>query len=57
MSAPGIPQRSLTISEVATAMNVVTSTLRFYEREGLIRPLARRGGRRVYAPTSSPGRR
>ncbi|RDI49811.1 MerR family transcriptional regulator [Nocardia mexicana] len=50
MSAPGASPHSLTISEVAAAMHLPTSTLRFYEREGLIQPLARRGGKRIYGP-------
>ncbi|WP_280264704.1 MerR family transcriptional regulator [Nocardia wallacei] len=43
-------QQHLTISEVAAATNLPTSTLRFYEREGLIQPLARSAGKRIYAP-------
>ncbi|MBF6341124.1 MerR family transcriptional regulator [Nocardia abscessus] len=49
MSVPTVVQQSLTISEVAAAVNLPTSTLRFYEREGLIEPSARSGGKRVYA--------
>ncbi|MCP3802910.1 MerR family transcriptional regulator [Allokutzneria sp. A3M-2-11 16] len=41
----------LTIAEVVAATKLPTSTLRFYEREGLITSVARDGaGRRVYAP-------
>ncbi|MFB9906974.1 MerR family transcriptional regulator [Allokutzneria oryzae] len=40
----------LTIREVVAATRIPTSTLRFYEREGLISALARDGaGRRVYS--------
>ncbi|SDM45600.1 MerR family transcriptional regulator [Allokutzneria albata] len=40
----------MTIAEVVAATRLPTSTLRFYEREGLIRSVARDGaGRRVYA--------
>ncbi|WP_086824991.1 MerR family transcriptional regulator [Allokutzneria sp. NRRL B-24872] len=41
----------LTIAEVVAATKLPTSTLRFYEREGLITSVARDGaGRRVYDP-------
>ncbi|MDT7838658.1 helix-turn-helix domain-containing protein [Aquabacterium sp. OR-4] len=38
------------ISEVAKRSGVAASALRFYERKGLIRPLAHGGARRRYAP-------
>lgn len=38
------------ISEVAKASGVAASALRYYERKGLIRSLAREGGRRRFAP-------
>ncbi|WP_341677916.1 helix-turn-helix domain-containing protein [Niveibacterium sp. SC-1] len=39
------------ISEVARRSGVAASALRHYERMGLIRSLAREGGRRRFAPT------
>ena len=46
-----IRSQVMTIAEVVAATKLPTSTLRFYEREGLIRSVARDGaGRRVYAP-------
>jgi len=39
------------ISEVAKRSGVAASALRHYERMGLIRSLAREGGRRRFAPT------
>jgi DNA-binding transcriptional MerR regulator len=41
----------LSISEVAEATGLQSSALRFYEREGLIMPAARAGGRRHYDPS------
>ena len=41
---------SLDIAEVAERSGVAASTLRFYEKEGLIAPVGRRGLRRLYAP-------
>lgn len=38
------------IGDVAKASRVPTSTLRFYEEKGLIKPLGRKGLRRYYAP-------
>ena len=38
----------LTISEVAARGNVAPSTLRFYEREGLVAPVRSAGGQRRY---------
>lgn len=38
------------IGEVAKASRVATSTLRYYEEKGLIKPLGRNGLRRFYAP-------
>jgi len=41
--------RTWTIGELATELNVTTRTLRFYEDQGLVAPL-RRGSARVYRP-------
>ena len=38
------------ISEVARRSGVAASALRYYERQGLIRPLERDGARRKFAP-------
>jgi DNA-binding transcriptional MerR regulator len=38
------------ISEVARRSGVAASALRYYERQGLIRSLARQGARRKFAP-------
>jgi hypothetical protein len=38
----------LTIGEVARQAHVSTSTIRFYERRGLLEPDARQSGRRRY---------
>jgi MerR family redox-sensitive transcriptional activator SoxR len=40
----------LSISEVAQATGLQSSALRYYEKTGLIRSKARRGGRRHYGP-------
>jgi len=40
----------LTIGEVARRAGVRTSTLRYYDEEGLVVPSARVGGRRRYGP-------
>jgi len=40
--------KGLDIGEVARLSGVVPSTLRFYEKKGLIRPLGRNGLRRQY---------
>jgi DNA-binding transcriptional MerR regulator len=42
--------RPLDISEVARRSGVPASTLRFYEKKGLIASVGRRGLRRLYAP-------
>jgi MerR family redox-sensitive transcriptional activator SoxR len=39
----------LTIGQLSEATGIPTSTLRFWERKGLIEPDARRGGQRRYA--------
>ena len=36
------------ISEVAERLGMAASTLRYYDDRGLVRPAARRGGRRMY---------
>jgi DNA-binding transcriptional MerR regulator len=41
----------LSISTVAQATGLQSSALRYYERAGLIRPVARAGGRRQYDPS------
>ena len=38
----------ITISEVAKRTGLATSAIRYYEREGLIPPAPKEGGRRVY---------
>ncbi|HVL58072.1 MAG TPA: helix-turn-helix domain-containing protein [Burkholderiaceae bacterium] len=38
------------ISEVAKRSGVAASALRYYERKGLIRPLAQQGARRKFSP-------
>jgi DNA-binding transcriptional MerR regulator len=40
----------MSIGEVAELLGVATSTLRWWEKEGLISPGDRRGGRRHYSP-------
>lgn len=40
----------LTIGEVAEQARVATSTIRYYERRGLLNPDARQSGRRRYQP-------
>ena len=43
----------MTIGQVASEIGVATSALRFYEREGLIRPAERsRAGYRLYDPSA-----
>jgi MerR family transcriptional regulator, redox-sensitive transcriptional activator SoxR len=42
----------LTIGEVARRAGVPTSTLRYYDAEGLVAPAARVGGRRRYGPAA-----
>jgi len=44
----GSPARTLSIGEVAERSGVAASALRYYEREGLVPPAAREGGRRVW---------
>ena len=39
-----------TIGEIARQAGVATSTVRYYERRGLLRPDARRSGQRRYRP-------
>jgi DNA-binding transcriptional MerR regulator len=39
------------ISQVAKQSGIATSALRYYERQGLITSLNRRGARRIFAPT------
>lgn len=41
--------KSRSIGEVAELLGVATSTLRWWEKEGLISPEDRRGGRRYYS--------
>ena len=38
----------VTITEVCERTNLASSALRFYERKGLIRPVGREGGKRIY---------
>ncbi len=39
----------MTVSEVAREMNVATDTVRWYDREGLLKPIVvTRSGRRLY---------
>lgn len=45
-------QPLLTIGEVARRAGVRTSTLRYYDDEGLVVPSARVGGRRRYGPVA-----
>jgi DNA-binding transcriptional MerR regulator len=40
---------SIRIEDVVAATGIPSSTLRFYERRGLIRPSGRAGGRRLYS--------
>jgi len=43
-----------TIGQLANAASVATSTLRYYEREGLLKPAARsRAGYRLYDPSAT----
>lgn len=42
--------RDLDIAEVARASRMTASALRFYEEQGLIAPIGRRGLRRLYDP-------
>lgn len=41
----------LSITEVGRASGLQSSALRYYEKAGLVRPQARLGGRRHYAPS------
>lgn len=41
-------ERLLTITEVGAATGLQSSALRYYEREGLIKPAGRASGRRLY---------
>jgi len=45
-----MPQRLLTIGEVAERAHVTTSTIRYYERRGLLVADARESGQRRYQP-------
>ncbi len=45
-----------TIGEVAREAGIATSTIRYYEREGLLPPAPRVGGRRRYADETVPQR-
>jgi DNA-binding transcriptional MerR regulator len=40
----------IAIGEAARRLGVNASALRYYDQRGLLRPAARRGGRRVYGP-------
>jgi DNA-binding transcriptional MerR regulator len=40
----------LPIGEVARRFGVNSSALRYYEERGIVRPAARRGGKRMYGP-------
>lgn len=42
----------LTIGQLSTATGVPTSTIRFWERRELLRPVARSGGQRRYAESA-----
>lgn len=42
---------TLSISQVSQATGLAPSALRYYEQVGLIRPVARHGGRRHYEPS------
>jgi DNA-binding transcriptional MerR regulator len=44
---------TVTITELADQTGLATSALRFYERKGLLRPVGRRGGVRVYRPEAA----
>ncbi|MGH2756666.1 MAG: MerR family transcriptional regulator, partial [Actinomycetota bacterium] len=43
-------QDLLSITEVGDATGLQSSALRYYEKEGLIKPAGRAGGRRFYNP-------
>ena len=46
-----MPEKTLTIGELAKQGNVATSLLRYYEKEGLLEPVGRtEAGYRLYAP-------
>lgn len=40
--------RTLTITELSQRTGLASSALRFYERKGLLRPVGRGGGKRLY---------
>lgn len=42
--------KCFTITEIRTRTGIPTSALRFYERKGLLRPVGRHGGKRIYDP-------
>lgn len=44
-------QELLSITEVGEATGLQSSALRYYERQGVIKPAGRAGGRRVYDPS------
>jgi DNA-binding transcriptional MerR regulator len=47
-----VPEELLTIGEVAARAGVATSTVRYYERRGLLAADVRRSGQRRYRPES-----
>ena len=47
-----MPESLLTIGELASRARVPTSTVRYYERRGLLAPDARRSGQRRYREAS-----
>ena len=49
-SSGSVPERLLTIGEVAARAGVATSTVRYYERRGLLPADARESGQRRYKP-------
>lgn len=51
-SKPITPDAMLTIGAVADRLGVATSTLRYYERRGLVAADTRVGGQRRYAPST-----
>src|SRR5829696_7408500 len=47
-----MPDDFLSIGELATRTGTAASALRYYEQLGLVRPLRRESGRRLYAPSA-----
>lgn len=47
------PSSLLTIGQLAESCGVATSTIRFWERNGLIEPAARQSGQRRYRPDAT----